>query len=395
MMKTTRSSTLLLLAVFLVAATPGTLAFSNHRHRRVAFAGVATTTNRAKYHAPYDTTTTAADYHDNHGYPLYQQQQQQEQQRRHGRQGCRATVRLDMAAQSEPTAAAAPKSWGPEPVWSDATVTQAVPACASHKSILLTVSVPAETAAAYTTPGQYVQVCRRVEDEQQPTPTNKPLFLAICSPPNPENATFEFLVKRTTDNEWLLLQSPSTTQPPVVHLHMSQVLGRGYQMAEYLDSVTTYDFPTQNVLLFAAGSGIAPIRAAILSGQLAPTTSTTRTIRLYYGERTEDDLCFTTTSNTNAATNNDDDDDDNNGSLLLFADWERMGIQVVPVVSQPKQQEQQHYRTGYVQTALEEDGIPVPRNSGALLCGMKGMTQATKELLVKAGVFEGRILFNF
>ena len=45
--------------------------------------------------------------------------------------------------------------------------------------------------------------------------------------------------------------------------------------------------------------------------------------------------------------------------------------------------------------ALEEDGVDIPRNSGALLCGMKGMTESVKDILTKAGVFEGRVLFNF
>jgi hypothetical protein len=40
-------------------------------------------------------------------------------------------------------------------------------------------------------------------------------------------------------------------------------------------------------------------------------------------------------------------------------------------------------------------GVPVPRNSGALLCGQKGMAEAVTEILTKAGVFEGRVLTNF
>ena len=52
-------------------------------------------------------------------------------------------------------------------------------------------------------------------------------------------------------------------------------------------------------------------------------------------------------------------------------------------------------RSGYVQNALEEDGVPIPRNSGALLCGMKGMAESVKDILLKADVFEGRILTNF
>lgn len=52
-------------------------------------------------------------------------------------------------------------------------------------------------------------------------------------------------------------------------------------------------------------------------------------------------------------------------------------------------------RTGYVQDALREDSVPVPRNCGALLCGMRDMTDNVKDQLLQAGVFEGRILFNF
>ena len=52
-------------------------------------------------------------------------------------------------------------------------------------------------------------------------------------------------------------------------------------------------------------------------------------------------------------------------------------------------------RSGYVQTCLEEDGVPIPRNSGALLCGMKGMAESVTDVLTKAGVFEGRVLTNF
>jgi phage baseplate assembly protein W len=48
-----------------------------------------------------------------------------------------------------------------------------------------------------------------------------------------------------------------------------------------------------------------------------------------------------------------------------------------------------------VQNALEEDGVAIPRNSGALLCGQKNMAESVSEILKTAGVFEGRILTNF
>lgn len=246
--------------------------------------------------------------------------------------------------------------WGPDPVWSAAKVVTNADCCASGTCVELKVEVPAETAAEYKVPGQYVQV-RLNED-------TKPLFLAIASAPDSENASFDFLVKKTDGNEWM------TGIKAGAAIEVSQVLGNGYAIAENLDGFK-FDFPTQNVLLFAAGSGIAPIKAAVESGQLDVSADSARTSRLYYGERTASDLCY----------------------VDRFAEWEKSGFEVVPVLSQPDGDWQG--RTGYVQTALEEDGIAIPRNSGALLCGMKGMTEAVKELLTKAGVFDGRVLFNF
>ena len=252
--------------------------------------------------------------------------------------------------------------WGPDPIWSTATVTSNTKACLSGASVTLQVRVPPETAAEYTTPGQYVQI--RPIHTNTNDDTIKPLFLAIASPPNPENAVMEFLVKKTNGNEWLTSIEANTD------IELSQILGNGFAMHENLEGFK-YDFPTQNVLLFAAGSGIAPIKAAMESGALDVKKDGARTARLYYGERTANDLCF----------------------MDKFAEWEASGFEVVPVLSQPDDAWQG--RTGYVQTALEEDGIAIPRNSGALLCGMKGMTEAIKDLLLKAGVFDGRVLFNF
>ncbi|KAG7352129.1 oxidoreductase FAD/NADP-binding domain containing protein [Nitzschia inconspicua] len=248
--------------------------------------------------------------------------------------------------------------WGPEPVWSTATISTNDAANQSGDSVAISVSVPPETAQEYTIPGQYVQI-RLNED-------TKPLFLAIASPPSPENAAFEFLIKKTEGNEWMTSATPGTA------LQISQVLGGGFPIAENIDGFK-YDFPTQNILLFAAGSGIAPLRAAIESGQLgvAQSGSGGRTARLYYGVRTEEDLCF----------------------VDKFSQWEASGVQVVPVLSQPG--DGWAGRTGYVQNCLEEDGVPIPRNSGALLCGMKGMAESVTDILTKAGVFEGRVLTNF
>jgi len=143
-------------------------------------------------------------------------------------------------------------------------------------------------------------------------------------------------------------------------------------MAEDFDGMK-YDFPTQNVLLFANGSGIAPIRAAIESGQLNIAAGG-RSCRLYYGVKSPSDMPYAD----------------------RFARWEEAGVAVVPVISRPEDCKLEWPgRTGYVQNALEEDGVPIPRNSGALLCGVKGMAESVSDLLKKAGVLEGRILTNF
>ena len=187
-------------------------------------------------------------------------------------------------------------------------------------------------------------------------------------PPSPAPATWEFLIKKTDNNAWITDAAPGST------VAMSQVMGGGFPMEENLEGFK-YDFPTQNILLFAGGSGIAPIRSAIESGQL--NVGSGRTCTLYYGVSTPDDMPY----------------------VSKFPEWEERGVQVVPVVSRPdvpcESGAMWGGRTGYVQNALEEDGVPIPRNSGALMCGVKGMCEGVKSMLMDSGVFEGRVLTNF
>mmetsp|Transcript_13399 Transcript_13399/g.32521 ORF Transcript_13399/g.32521 Transcript_13399/m.32521 type:complete len:345 (+) Transcript_13399:43-1077(+) len=280
--------------------------------------------------------------------------------------------------------------WGPDPVWSAGNVESNFQACPSGSCVSLRVKVDDGTGFIY--PGQYVQVKPAgVEDAQ-------PIFLAIASAPTgeapkptpagkkakeadiaagpetsaPVPATWEFLIKKTENNDWI------TSAPPGATLDVSQVMGGGFPIRENLEGFK-YDFPAQNLLLFATGSGIAPIRAAIESDQLgiSPPDSGGRTCTLYYGVRTPDDMPY----------------------VSKFPEWEARGVQVVPVVSRPDVEcgsgATWQGRTGYVQNALEEDGVQIPRNSGALLCGVKGMCEGVKSMLTESGVFEGRVMFNF
>jgi len=260
--------------------------------------------------------------------------------------------------------------WGDDVTWEKSSIESIQIGNMSKTCSKVTLGISKEEATGYTIPGQYVQV-RQGED-------SKPSFFAIASAPpaaseeddgETTGGSFEFLIKKTDDNGWIT----DREQAVDAVVEISAVMGKGYDLTNGLDSITAFDFPCQNVLMFAAGSGIAPIASAIESGLLKTngTPGGSRTARLYYGVHSESDLCF----------------------VDRFPSWEESGVEVVPVVSHPS--DTWNGRTGYVQNALEEDGVPIPRNTGALLCGMKGMTDAVTEILTKADVFEGRILQNF
>jgi NAD(P)H-flavin reductase len=53
---------------------------------------------------------------------------------------------------------------------------------------------------------------------------------------------------------------------------MSPVMGKGFSIKDEFEGYK-YDFPVQNIVLVATGTGIAPIRAAIESGMLEVDTT--------------------------------------------------------------------------------------------------------------------------
>uniref|UniRef100_A0A7S2XS23 Oxidoreductase FAD/NAD(P)-binding domain-containing protein n=1 Tax=Attheya septentrionalis TaxID=420275 RepID=A0A7S2XS23_9STRA len=134
----------------------------------------------------------------------------------------------------------------------------------------------------------------------------------------------------------------------------------------------------------AAGSGMAPLKACIESGLFSCASSGTTT--LYYGEWTEDDLCFTD----------------------LHDNWRNyMGITVVPVLSRTPD------TRGYIQEVLQQDGLAtrttdIDNNNNdnnndnamaipttwAILCGMDDMVESCTKVLTSAGMDDQRILLN-
>lgn len=214
-------------------------------------------------------------------------------------------------------------------------------------------------AASYLIPGQYVQI--KIGD-------NKPSFFAIASPPDGRQV-FSFLIKETANNQWLT----NALEGSIVEISNPQ--GKGFQISNHFDKYQ-YDFPATNIYLLACGSGIAPIAAAIESNILGLQTIQknslfARTATLYIGARSHAHLPFQN----------------------KYQQWESLGVTIIPVLSAAD--DKWNGKKGYIQQALAEDKVNVPRNSGALLCGQRGMADATREILLSAGVFEARILQNF
>lgn len=255
--------------------------------------------------------------------------------------------------------------WGPEPVWSTLKVGSIGDAASGLKSITI---APADgVAAGYTAAGQYVQI-------REPG-AEKASFFAIASAPSAAQtgAPFEFLIKEQPPSDWSPGNAWLVNAAAGAPLEMSQVMGAGFATAENLDGGAYDGFAANNLLLFAAGSGIAPLRAAI-EDEASPLGAGGRAVQLYYGVQTPAQMAY----------------------AEKFDSWERdYGVTVTPVVSQPEGTGWTG-ATGYVQdVAKADDAFQRPRNSAVLMCGMKGMAEGVKELAAASGVFEGRVLTNF
>jgi NAD(P)H-flavin reductase len=232
--------------------------------------------------------------------------------------------------------------WGPEPVWTTLPIASIGDAAEGMKAI--TIDPHSETAADFVTPGQYVQM-RAIGAE-------KASFFAVAS--HPGATPFEFLIKEQPASDWSPGTGWLTGAPAGLEVEMSQVMGGGFK--------SVGDSPS--VLLFAAGSGIAPIRSVIESGVLKG-----KDVTLYYGARTPAQMAYTD----------------------KFDEWTALGIECVPVLSAPA--DGWDGATGYVQDVARARGVPA--QSAMLICGMKGMAEGVKALAAGSGVPEDKVIANF
>ena len=206
----------------------------------------------------------------------------------------------------------------------------------------LRLRVAPEVAASYRRAGQFLQVRRPVEREGA--------FFAIAS--GPEGETLELLVKRGAG-----LPAELAALPAGAARETTAAMGSGFPLAESSG---------RDLLLFATGSGIAPIRAAL--HEILADRDRWGTVELFFGVRNPDDFPYA-------------------GEL---AEMERRGLRVHRVMScMPP-------RTGHARYVQERFRAALPRveNAAAFLCGLQGMIEGVSEALLEAGMPPDRIHLN-
>jgi NAD(P)H-flavin reductase len=211
------------------------------------------------------------------------------------------------------------------------------------------IDVGSDVASAYAHPGQYVQV--RVGGDDA-----KPGFFAIANAPGDglvKEGKLQFLIKEGGGAADALIAAPLPSPVSV-----SPVQGKGFPLARVPPATA------HTLLLFGTGSGVAPLRAAILSGALEP--SKRRDVRFYYGTRSPASTAFA-------------------GEVDA---WRAAGVRVIPVYSDDGDD--------YVQDVFaKEGGLADGAGTAALLCGQKEMCEAVKGLLAEQGVEADAVLLNF
>jgi NAD(P)H-flavin reductase len=182
-------------------------------------------------------------------------------------------------------------------------------------------------------------------------------YFAIASAP-PADGRAELLVKRGSAVADELIDAAHTG----AEIEVTPPFGHGFPV----------ELATgREVLLFAAGSGIAPIRA-LLQHLIARGQHMGKAV-LFYGQRSEADFAY----------------------RHEHAAWERAGVRVVLCASQPSGA--WRGARGYVQEVAREIrcGEIHPPNAVAYVSGMKTMIDGVRDELLAGGMPPERILLNF
>lgn len=202
-------------------------------------------------------------------------------------------------------------------------------------------------ASSHAVPGQVVKLR---------APSGEAYF-ALASAPSPDGSA-DLLVKRGGK----IADEVVRAADPGARIETSAPFGKGFPIAQA---------EGRDLLLFAAGSGIAPIRA-LLQHVISHRNRFLRTT-LFYGQRRGADFAY-------------------RGEHL---DWERHGVRVVLCPSEADEAwPGVRGRVQEVARALALGGSD-PAGTEAYVCGMTAMVNDVKGTLAEAGVAPDRVHLNF
>jgi NAD(P)H-flavin reductase len=209
------------------------------------------------------------------------------------------------------------------------------------------VALPPALARAHERPGQVVKVHTHVGEA----------FFALATAPE-AGAAAELLVKRGGKVADALLAAAV----PGRAVEVTRPFGEGFPLAEA---------EGRDILLFAAGSAIAPIRALVQ--HLMAHRNRFGRVTLFYGQRHGAEFAY----------------------RAEHVDWERRGIRVVLCPSA----EDDAWRglRGRVQEVARslDFGGAAPGEAVAFVSGMTAMVEDVRRTLAAAGVPPGRVRANF
>lgn len=229
------------------------------------------------------------------------------------------------------------------PEWHLATVSATEPAADGLTDLVLDIQgTPLVGTHAY--PGQYVRLRLPGLEEG---------IFAIASPPSPQGTHWEFLLKDGSPLPDALIRLK-----PGDRVEVTRPEGKGFPLERARG---------RDLLLFATGSGISPIRSVIAS--IRSERQTYGRVTLYFGARTPSAFAYSDE----------------------LHEWEAGGVRVVRTVSQPGVSGWQGL-TGYVQACLGEESV---EGAIAFLCGQSEMVQGVKATLQARGVPRGDIFLNY
>jgi len=213
----------------------------------------------------------------------------------------------------------------------------------------------------FSTPGQYVQM--------KVLQSDKPAFIAVANGPRMAKKTnsLEFLVKRPsegyTDKETgEVLQSTAQKVCDLAadgaSVLVSAPMGKGFRLPE--DEIG-------DVLCFAAGSGISPVKSFLEEEGFTHNGET----YVFYGTRDAAHTAFAEELKTTMG-----------GRVKIVNAYSADG---------------NGYAQDYFKRMIDSGELKLkdPKKTIAVLCGQKEMTEQTIEMLENAGVPRERILMNF